>query len=187
MKKIALFLAVITLLTSLVACGRRQDILNQIESDKVAESLAEESNIIEMDTRPRETIAIIPDTDPLETNAPDETTEPPETGGTPDTDVGFIPSTPPDPNDPYPNNEGYRLTGGIKESNRGYYEGVSADELKKRYASTGFIYDGSSTPMINTPTGIVFSAYGTNTFYHKLTGNMSKSCPDPLCRHTDCA
>ncbi len=193
-----IILAALTLLVALAGCGRRQEILNQIESEKVAESIAEESGIIQMDTRPRETVAVVPDTVPPETNAldetsdPDETTapaetrEPSETGGVPDTDFGFTPSTPPDPNDPYPNNEGYRLTGGIKESDRGYYEGVSADELKKRYASTGFIYDGSGTPMINTPTGVVFSAYGTNTFYHKLTGNMSKSCPDPLCRHSDC-
>ncbi len=198
MKKIAFCLVALLLLASLFGCGRRQEILNQIESERVAESIADieekETNTIHLDTRPRETVAIVPDTEPPmsgETHAPTETKDPSDTAPAspadplPPADTGT--ATPPTPSGSYPNDEGYRLTGGIVTGDKGYYDGVSVDVLKDRYAASGM--QSANRTLINTPVGVLFNfgGKGGSAAYHKLTGNVSTLCPDPLCRHTDCA
>ncbi len=189
MKKIAFCLAVLTLLASLAGCGRRQEILNQIESEKVAESIAEsqeqESNIIGITPRPQETVA----PRPSETEEPSHPVElgNPAESGEPSTPAETLPPAPPIDPDALPNNEGYRLTGGIQLGNTGYYEGVTADILKDRFLSAGA--QSSANSVINTPTGILFKfdGKGGSAAYNKITRNISTLCPDPLCRHTDCA
>ncbi len=180
MKKLALFLATVTLLTSLSACGRRQDILNQIESEKTAESAAEESNVITMGGG-RETVAPEPDTQkpdvPVDTSNPDD---PPESYKPPEITI-------PDPNDKYPNNMGYQYTGGINKGGDGYYTGVTMDELSARYDGS---YGLSLTSHWNTPLAVFFRVTANYQWhyacYNKLTGHFTPMCPDPLCRHTDC-
>ncbi len=176
MKKLALFIAIITLLTSLVSCGRRQEILNQIESEKAAESAAEESNVITMGGG-RETVPPEPDTqtpdNPADTSNPDD---PPESYKPPEITI-------PDPNDKYPNNAGYQFTGGINKGGDGYYKGVTANELLERFDGS---YGINLTKHWNTPLGIYFQIQSEYSCYNKLTGNFSPMCPDPLCRHTDC-
>ncbi len=174
MKKLALFLATVTLLTSLAGCGRRQDILNQIESEKSAESAAEESSVVTMGGG-RETVAPEPGTQtpdtPVDTSNP---VNPPEI-------------TIPDPNAKYPNNTGYQYTGGINKGGDGYYSGVTLDELMERYDGS---YCLNRTNHWNTPFSIIYEVtvnYRVHfACYNKLTGNFSSLCPDPLCRHTDC-
>ncbi len=167
MKKLALFLASIFLLTSFASCGRRQEILNQIESEKAAESAAEESNVVTMGGG-RETVAPEPDTQkpdvPVDTMRPDT---PPET----------------DPHSKYPTNAGYEYTGGINKGGDGYYAGVTSDELVERFDGS---YGVSLTKHWNTPLGVYFQIQSNFSCYNKLTGNMTPLCPDPLCRHTDC-
>ncbi len=195
MKKLAVYLAIVTLLTSLASCGRRQEILNQIESEKAAESIAEsqerESNIIGITPRPQETVAPRPSetgepSHPVESGSPVESGNPAESGD-PSTPAETLPPAPPIDPDALPNNEGYRLTAGIRLGNTGYYEGVTAETLKNRFAFAGK-QSGSNT-IINTPTGILFrfSGKGGSAAYNKVTRNISELCPDPLCRHTDCA
>ncbi len=173
MKKLALFIAIVTLLTSLASCGRRQDILNQIESEKAAESIGEaqeqESNIIGITPRPQETVAPHP-TDTSDPNHPTDTTTSP---------APIDPST-------LPNNEGYRLTAGLHLGDRGYYDGVTVEELKERFEAEGML--DMTSQMYNTPTGIIFNLEETQmpAYYNKLTGNITTLCPDPLCRHEDC-
>ncbi len=194
MKKLALFLAIVTILTSFASCGRRQELLEQIESEKVAESIADieekETNTIHLDTRPRETLASVPDTEPPisgETHAPTETQDPSDTAPAspddtlPPADTGT--ATPPTPSGSYPNDEGYRLTGVVGTGDKGCYEGVTADDLKARFEPMQDFTNSSS--VFKTPTGILFQK--GKTCYNKLTGNMSRLCPDPLCRHDTCA
>ncbi len=174
MKKFVFCLTLLTLLASLFACGRRQDILNQIESEKAAESIAKESSVIDLEIRPRETLPTTSETIPP---IPGET----ETLTSPipgETDV----STPPTVGT-YPNDEGYRLTGGMKQGDTGYYEGITIDDLKERYDPNGM---QASHFQYNTPTGIIYThPDGSCTYYNKLTGNVTALCPDPLCRHED--
>ncbi len=182
MKKICLFAAMLLLVASLFACGRRQDILNQIESEKAAESAAEESNVVTMGGG-RETVAPEPDTqkqdNPVDTTNPDnpadttsqETYKPP------------VPTVP-DPNDPYPNNSGYQLTAGINKGGNGYYNGVTVEELEQKFDC----FIDRNVFHVNTPTGMIFLAgyeREKTTYYNKLTGNVTHICPDPLCRHKD--
>ncbi len=178
MKKIAFCLAVLTLLSALASCGRRQDILNQIESEKAAESAAVESNVVTMGGG-RETIAPSPDTqspdNPVETSNPDN---PPESYKPP------VPTVP-DPNDKYPNNAGYQFTDGINKGGDGYYKGMTAESLQKRYDSGKIVWNSSEH--YNTPLGIFFIVPGEqSTYYNKLTGNVTHVCPDPLCKHDEC-
>ncbi len=171
MKKLALFLATITLLTSLSACGRRQEILNQIESEKAAESAAEESSVVTMGGG-RETVAPEPGTEQPDPDNPSESYAPPVI-------------TIPDPNSKYPNNAGYQFTGGINKGGDGYYSDITLDELLERFDENYGI-----TSHWNTPFSIIFEVtvnyHAHFSCYNKLTGNISSLCPDPLCRHTEC-
>ncbi len=157
MKKIAFWLAALLLLASLAGCGRRQEILNQIESEKVAESAAEESRVLHLDTRPRETVGDHPETSPLE-----------------------LPSA------TYPNGEGYRLTGVLGSSDKGYYDTMTFDSLKDKFGTSGMI--NSFRDLTDTPTGVILTLSGTSRrVFNKLTGNITMLCPDPLCNHKNCA
>ncbi len=162
MKKIAFCLAVLMLLTSLfgLAGCRRAEYEKLWESMKEAESETEE------------------------TKSPVIGITPPETGGASSSDTGT--SAPIDPST-LPNNEGYRLTGGIMSGDKGYYDGVSVDVLKERFQESEM--QSANKTLINTPVGVLFNfgGKGGSAAYHKLTGNISTLCPDPLCRHTDCA
>ncbi len=189
MKKFVICVFALLLLASLFACGRRQEIIHQIESEKAAESIAEsqerESNIIGITPRPQETVAPRPSEtgEPSQSDMPDN----PDESGDPSTPTETLPPAPPIDPDALPNNEGYRLTAGIQLGNTGYYEGVTAETLKNRFAFAG--KQSSSNTIINTPTGILFkfSGKGGTAAYNKVTRNISELCPDPLCRHTDCA
>ncbi len=180
MKKLALFLATVTLLTSLAGCGRRQDILNQIESEKTAESAAEESSVVTMGGG-RETIAPEPGTQmpdvPVDTANPDN---PPESYKPPEITI-------PEPNSKYPTNAGFEYTGGINKGGNGYYKDVTADELTERFDGS---YGIGYTEHWNTPLSIIYQVFENYQMhyscYNKLTGHFTPMCPDPLCRHTDC-
>ncbi len=186
MKKLALFLATVTLLTSLASCGRRQDILNQIESEKAAESAAEESSVITMGGG-RETVEPSPDTqrpdEPTDTSNPDA---PSDTTTPDDPQETYKPPVPtvPDPNSKYPTNAGYELTAGINKGGDGYYKGMTADELRTHLDGCQKV---SGSLHFNTPLGVLFDLSNSGwTYYNKLTGNVTSLCPDPLCRHIDC-
>ncbi len=185
MRKIVLFLAALMLLTSLSGCGRRQDIWEQIESEKAAESAAEESNVVTMGGG-RETVAPEPGTQkpdvPVDTAKPDNPTD---TTTPDDPQETYKPPVPtvPDPNDKYPTHAGYQLTAGINKGGNGAYAGVTADDLLGRYDGC---YIGVSANFWNAPMGIFFEIQTKYSFYNKLTKNFTPMCPDPLCRHTDC-
>ncbi len=179
--------AILLALAALSACGRREALREQIESEKVAESQEKESSVIHLDTRPRETLPLRPDTRPPasgETKDPSDTT--PADPGDPrppaDTETG-TPPTPPTPSGSYPNGEGYRLTGVVGAGDKGCYDGVTVDDLKARFDP---MQDWTNSHSVfKTPTGILFQK--GKTVYQKLTGHMSRLCPDPLCRHDTCA
>ncbi len=200
MKKLASFLTIVTLLTSLVACGRRQDILNQIESEKAAESLSDapesetQSNVIGITPRPQETVAQESGTPslPAESGTPGESDNPAESGtpaesGDPSRPPETIPPAPPVDPSSLPNDEGYLLTAGIVTGDTGRYEGVTADELKAQFVPLGV--SSSASAMVNTPTHALLKLMDFNSIdttiaaYNKLTGNVTNICPDPLCRH----
>ncbi len=121
------------------------------------------------------------------TTAVFQTDPPPTNRETASPTLGETDATTPPAITAHPNDEGYRLTFGIKEGDVGYYDSVMLEELRARYSPAGYIYSGSAAPTINTPTGILFASYHTNAFYDKQTGNMSRACPDSGCTHTDCA
>ncbi len=170
MKKIALILSVLTLTSALAGC-RRAEYEKLWESMKEAESETEETKSPVIGITPPET-----------GDAP-RPVEPDETGEA----DGTLPPAPPVDASALPNGEGYRLTGGIQLGGTGYYEGVTAETLKDRFAFAG--KQSSSNTMINTPTGILFKfdGKGGTATYNKITRNISELCPDPLCHHTDCA
>ncbi len=185
MKKIVLCIAIFTLIMTFVACGRRQEIINQIESEKAAESAAEESNVITMGGG-RETVAPEPDTqtpdNPVDTAISDN---PADTVKPDDPQETYKPPVPtvPDPNSKYPTNAGYELTAGINKDGDGAYAGVNADDLLGRYDGC---YVGKTAHHWNTPMGIFFVVNLKYSYYNKLTRNFTPMCPDPLCRHSDC-
>ncbi len=169
MKKITFCLAILLLLSAPASCGRRQDILNQIESEKAAESAAVESSIVTMGGG-RETIAPEPGTEHPNPDNPSESYAPPVI-------------TIPDPNSKYPNNAGYQLTAGINKGDIGYYNGMTIDILQQRFEGCRI---GPTAVHFNTPMGIVFTPLDEEvTYFNKLTGNVTHICPDPLCRHNE--
>ncbi len=201
MQRIALILSTLLLLTLVSACGRREHFEEMLESKQEAESQAEvlerETNTLTLDTRPRETVAVTPETKPVEpseTGAPDETRAPSETGAVDPAESGgesetARPLTPDDwildPDDPYPNNEGYRLTGVLNLGGAGTYEGKTLEEVLAMYTPGGVFVHGAD--QIVTPTGVIYNPSNSDpSYYNKLTGNITALCPDPLCRHNDC-
>ncbi len=109
-------------------------------------------------------------------------TDPPDTSN----QVG-IPVPPetvdkPDPDDPLPNDTGYRLNAMHKDGDTGYYEGKTIDEIKDMFWEGHTCY---GRYVYNTPTGMIFQPRKSTLFYSKLTGNVSAICPDPLCDGKD--
>ncbi len=190
-KKAAFGLTALTLVTSLASCGRREHFEALAESEREAQSLAdhlrEETNVLEIDTRPRETLAVAPDTQPAE---PPETDESGETGE-PETDSYGLPvlDNAVDPNDPYPNGEGYRMTAVLNLGLPGTYDGKSPEELTEIFRDAhGYGAVPAGGTQIITPTGIIFELnMGAGSFfYNKITGNITSMCADPLCNHDHC-
>ncbi len=156
MKKIAFMMAVVTLLTALIACSRGAEYEKLWESQSIADAQSE-----------RGTGDGAHESDRIIGVVPPDTSAEAYTG-------------------PFPSERGFRLEQVIKEGNEGYSDGKTLDELASLFTAYGMASYGQDTVITPTGAFIEDRNNNQRGFYHKLTGHTSAICPDPLCDSDTC-